>query len=71
MKFKFAPNYFALIIAAIIGSTLFKQIDFQYQTIENPMLAIIYLLVFFGCIFSMIKKLNKLPKNSLFSIRSY
>jgi uncharacterized membrane protein YdcZ (DUF606 family) len=59
MNYKIAPNFFCVVIALIVGAALYKQFDFQNFTVENPVLAIIYAIVFIGCIVFMIKK----PKN--------
>lgn len=56
MKYKLVLNFFSVVVALIVGSALFKQFDFENSTIENPVLSIIYSIVFIFCIGFMIKK---------------
>ena len=55
-SFKIVPNDIAVIFAVIIGAAVFKQIDFQYMTVEKPLLALVYLIGFLISIGFMIKK---------------
>ena len=59
MKYKIVPNIIAVILAVIIGVALFKQIDFLNMTVEQPVLALVYLIGFLVSIGFMIKKNNK------------
>lgn len=56
MKYKIVPNIIAVILALIIGVALFKQIDFLNMTVEQPVLALVYLIGFLVSIGFMIKK---------------
>ena len=70
MKYKIVPNIIAVILAVIIGVALFKQIDFLNMTVEQPVLALVYLIGFLVSIGFMIKKNNKwkqlLPTSQLY-----
>lgn len=48
-------NFFFLIIVVILGSILYKHIDFKNFTLKNPILDVLYLIVFFGALFFLIK----------------
>jgi len=63
MQTKKTLNFFFIIIAFILGSTLFKHFDFKNLKFENPTLDIIYLIVFLGSIYLIIKD-YKTPSNS-------
>ena len=56
MKYKIVPNIIAILFAVIIGVALFKQIDFLNMTVEQPVLALVYLIGFLVSIGFMIKK---------------
>jgi len=56
MKYKIVPNIIAVLLALIIGVALFKQIDFLNMTVEQPVLALVYLIGFLVSIGFMIKK---------------
>ena len=56
MKYKIVPNIIAILLAVIIGVALFKQIDFLNMTVEQPVLALVYLIGFLVSIGFMIKK---------------
>lgn len=57
-----APNFILVIIAAIVGSALYKQIDFENLTVEKRGLSIIYLIVFLAAIFLIAKNFRNLSK---------
>ena len=59
MKYKIKFNFFSVVIALIIGGTMYKQFDFQSFSFEKPALAIVYLIVFIFSIASMVKKSDK------------
>jgi len=59
MKYKIVPNFFLVIIAVIIGGTIFDQFDFQNLRFEKPALAVVYIITFIACIGFMIKKSEK------------
>ena len=63
MQTKKTLNFFFLIIAFILGSTLFKHFDFINLKFENPVLDIIYLIVFLASVYLIIKDYKK-PSNS-------
>ena len=56
MKYKIVPNIIAILFAVIIGVALFKKIDFLNMTVEQPVLALVYLIGFLVSIGFMIKK---------------
>jgi hypothetical protein len=39
-----------VVIALVVGAALFNQIDFNNLSVANPLLSIIYALVFIACI---------------------
>ncbi len=49
------PSFFLIIIALIIGSALFKQVDFKTFKVEHPALAAVYLITLVGCVYFLIK----------------
>ncbi|VXC07497.1 MULTISPECIES: hypothetical protein [Chryseobacterium] len=51
---KGGPFFFA-VIAAIVGSALWKQFDFKTMTFEKVGLSILYLITFLFCIFFLIR----------------
>lgn len=55
MEKKKAPNFIIVIIAIIVGSALYKQIDFENLTVEKPALSIIYLIVFLATVYMLVK----------------
>lgn len=59
MKYKLRPNFFFIVVALIVGSAFFRQIDFQNLTIENPALAAIYGITFIVSILLMLKRPKK------------
>lgn len=59
MKYKIVPNIFSVIIATILWVALFKQFDFENLKFEKPALAVVYIIVLFISIGSMIKKSKK------------
>ncbi|MEO6177943.1 MAG: hypothetical protein ABIP27_22500 [Flavobacterium circumlabens] len=52
-------SFTLLVVAIILGVTLFKQFDFKTLRFEQPALAVIYLIVFVVCVYFLIKR----PKN--------
>jgi len=61
MANKKGPNFFLLIIAIILGSALYKQLDFEKLTFEQPALAILYLIIFVVSIYLLIKNYKNQP----------
>lgn len=63
METKKGLNFFFVIIAAIVGSALFKQFDFENLKFEKPLLAIVYVITFIFSIYFLIKNFkNQLDK---------
>lgn len=62
MENKKSINFFFLMIAIILGSTIYKQFDFEHLKFENPALAIIYIVVFVASIYFLIKDYRNPPK---------
>lgn len=56
MKYKIVPKFFFIVVALILGVTLFEQFDFEQMKFEKPALAVIYSIVFVICIGLMIKR---------------
>ncbi len=56
-----APNFVLVIIAAIVGSGLYKQIDFQNFTVQKPALSAVYFIVFAASIFLIARNFTKIP----------
>ncbi len=54
-------NFFFLIIAIILLSALYKQFDFESYKFQNPVLAILYIIVLAASIYFIIKDLRKHP----------
>lgn len=52
-------SFTLLVVAIILGVTLFKQFDFKTLRFEQPALAFIYLIVFVVSVYFLIKR----PKN--------
>ncbi|WP_264532373.1 hypothetical protein [Flavobacterium sp. N502540] len=59
MENKKASSFIFAIIAIIIGTTLYKQFDFEKLTFEKPTLAALYIIVFLFSIFVLIKNAKK------------
>ena len=55
MENKKGLNWFFVFIAFILGLTLFKHIDFKNLTLKEPVLDILYLIVFIVSIYFIIK----------------
>lgn len=47
-----------VIIALVLGGTIFKQFDFENLKFENPALAIVYILTFLMTVYILIKNLK-------------
>ncbi len=62
MESKKGINLFFAFIALILGLTLFKHIDFKNFTLEDPVLDILYLIVFIISIYLIIKDYTKRPE---------
>lgn len=62
MKIKKALNPFLVIIAIILGWTLFKQFDFENLTFKHTGLAIVYIVTFVTSIYFLIRNYKKEPK---------
>ncbi|MBA4155235.1 MAG: hypothetical protein C0512_12935 [Flavobacterium sp.] len=55
-------NFFFLMIAFILGITLFRQFNFETMSFKDPALSVIYLVTFVFSIFILIKDFIKRPK---------
>ena len=55
-------NLFFAFIAVVIGWTLFKHIDFRNLTLKEPVLDILYLIVFVMSLYWLIKGFKKQGK---------
>ncbi|WP_166921519.1 hypothetical protein [Flavobacterium poyangense] len=62
MKTKKSLNFIFLIVAIILGSTLYKQFDFEKLKFEHNGLAILYSIVFAFSIFILIKDYRNKPE---------
>ena len=62
MENKKLVNFFFVMIALILGWTLYKQFDFENLRFENTGLAIIYMVVFVMSIYFLIKDYRKRPE---------
>jgi len=63
MKNKKSLNFFFLIIAIILGWTLFKQFDFENLKFEHTGLAIVYIVTFAFVIYFLVKNYKSRPEN--------
>ena len=52
---KKGPSFVIIIIAIILGTTLYKQFDFKIGQFEQPAMAVIYGLTFVVCVALLIK----------------
>ena len=59
MENKKGLNWFFAIIAFTLGLTLFKHIDFATFTLKDPVMDILYLIVFVLSIYFMVKGKNQ------------
>lgn len=62
MENKKSLNFFFLIIAIILGSTIYKQFDFENLKFEHTGLGILYSIVFLFSICILIKDYIKRPQ---------
>jgi nicotinamide riboside transporter PnuC len=62
MENKKGINWFFALIAFTLGLTLFKHIDFATFTLKDPVLDVLYLIVFVLCIYFMLKGNNQPEK---------
>jgi len=63
MENKKRINLFFTLIAFTLGLTLFKHINFKNFTLKEPVLDILYIIVFVMSIYFIIKDYTKRPKN--------
>ncbi|GGG52929.1 hypothetical protein [Epilithonimonas arachidiradicis] len=54
-----APIFTMLVVAIIVGSALYKQIDFKTMTVEKPALAILYTVTLLFAAFVLVKNFRK------------
>jgi membrane protein DedA with SNARE-associated domain len=57
-----APNFFWTLIALILGVTLYRKFDFENFTFEQPVLAIVYMIVLVAAIFMIVKDYKDRPR---------
>lgn len=62
MQNKKLPNFFFVIIAIILGWTLFKQFDFENLKFEHTGLAIVYIIIFVLSIYFLIRDYKRRPE---------
>ena len=62
MENKKGINWFFAFIAFTLGLTLFKHIDFKTFTLKDPILDVLYLIVFVLSIYFMLKGNNQSEK---------
>ncbi|GAB3021591.1 hypothetical protein GCM10027051_28660 [Niabella terrae] len=62
MENKKGINFFFATIAIILGWTLFKHIDFKNLTLKDPVLDVLYFIVFIISIYLIIKDRKKESK---------
>jgi nicotinamide riboside transporter PnuC len=62
MENKKGINWFFAFIAFTLGLTLFKHIDFATFTLKDPVMDILYLIVFVLSIYFMVKGKNQSEK---------
>ena len=60
---KKGPSIIFIILAIIIGSGLWREIDFANQTVKNPALAAVYLITFAVCVSLIVKSYKKQSRN--------
>lgn len=58
-----APNFILVIIAAIVSSGLYKQIDFDKMTVEKPALSAVYFITLIAVVFLIVKNFKNLKNN--------
>jgi membrane protein DedA with SNARE-associated domain len=56
------PNFFWTLIALILGVTLYRKFDFENFTFEQPVLAIVYMIVLVAAIFMIVKDYKDRPR---------
>jgi hypothetical protein len=62
MDNKKGMNWFFVFIAFTLGLTLIKHIDFKNLTLKEPVLDVLYIVVFIISIYLIIKGLKKRPE---------
>ena len=62
VKKKKGLNFFFVIIAAILGSALWKQFDFEAFSFDKPALAALYAIVFVASIYFLIRDYRSRPE---------
>jgi len=59
MSIKKGQSFLFLIIAIILGWTIFKQFDFENLKFEKPALAIVYIVTFVMSVYFLVKNLKR------------
>jgi nicotinamide riboside transporter PnuC len=62
MDNKKGMNFILVVVAFILGATLFKHFDFKVFSFKMPALDIIFLITFIVSIYLLIKDYNKQPE---------
>lgn len=62
MENKKQLNFFFLFIAIISGWTLFKHFDFKTATLKDPVMDVLYFIVFVLSVYWLVKDLKKQEK---------
>ncbi|HJY14013.1 MAG TPA: hypothetical protein VJ304_14565 [Flavobacterium sp.] len=59
MSIKKGQSFLFLIIAIILGWTIFKQFDFENLKFEKPALAIVYIVTFVMSVYFLVKNVKR------------
>jgi hypothetical protein len=59
MSNKKGISFLFLIIAIILGWTIFKQFDFENLKFEKPALAVVYIITFIMSVYFLVKNVKK------------
>ena len=59
MSNKKGVSFLFLIIAIILGWTIFKQFDFENLKFEKPALAVVYIITFIMSVYFLVKNVKK------------
>jgi len=57
-----APHFIFTVIAVILGSSSYKQFDFETHEIENPALFVVYMIGFILSVYAIISDYRKQVK---------
>ena len=62
MKNKKSLNFFFVLIAFILGLTLYRQFDFENLRFEHTGLAVVYMVAFVTSIYFLVKEYRRRPE---------